>query len=50
MGIDPLKVEYILGAQSLGIAEESRIEQRGETIASVQTNFELIKEFSHLRL
>ncbi len=50
MGIDPLKVEYILGAKSLGIAEESRIEQRGETIASVQTNFELIKEFAHLRI
>lgn len=50
MGIDPMKVEYIVGAQHLGIADESRIEQRGETITSVQTNFELIKEFAHLRV
>jgi hypothetical protein len=34
----------------LGIIEESRIEQRGEAIAGLRTNFELIKEFSQLRL
>ena len=51
MGIDPARVEYLQRARDrLGITEESRIEQRGESIASVRTNFELIKEFKQLRL
>jgi hypothetical protein len=37
-------------ADQLGIIEESRIEQLGEAIAGLRTNFELIKEFSQLRL
>ena len=39
-----------VAADQLGVIEESRIEQRGEAIAGVRTNFALIKEFSHLRL
>ena len=51
MGIDPAKVEYLQMAQDrLGITDASRIEQRGESIASVRTNFQLIKEFTQLRL
>lgn len=51
MGIDPAKVEYLQAASDvLGVTDESRIEQRGENIASVRTNFELIKQYSHLRL
>ena len=52
MGIDPLQVEYLEMAaeRSLGITEEARIEQRGETIRSVRTPFELIDNFKHLRL
>jgi uncharacterized protein (DUF362 family) len=51
MGIDPARVEYLQrAADRLGVIEESRIEQRGEAIAGLCTNFQLIKEFSQLRL
>ena len=50
MGIDPEKVEYLRLAADLGHVHPGRIEQRGESIASVQTNFALIEEFSGLRL
>ena len=51
MGIDPAKVEYLqMAADKLGIIEEARIDQRGERIASVRTDFQLIKEFQELRL
>ena len=51
MGIDPARVGYLQkAADQLGVIEEARIEQRGEAIAGVRTNFELIKEFSQLRL
>ena len=51
MGIDPTRVGYLQkAADQLGIIEESRIEQRGEAIQGLRTNFELIKEFSQLRL
>ena len=50
MGIDPARVGYLQkAADRLGVIEESRIEQRGEAIAGLRTNFELIKEFSQLR-
>lgn len=43
MGIDPYKVSYLEQADNwLGPISDGSIEQRGETIASVQTNFELI--------
>jgi uncharacterized protein (DUF362 family) len=44
MGIDPLKVVYIAGTQS------GEIQQIGEAIASVRTNFELLPDFQRLRL
>src|SRR5207302_1353184 len=50
MGIDPEKVEYLRLAATLGHVHPDRIEQRGESIASVHTNFALINEFSRLRL
>jgi len=50
MGIDPEKVEYLRLAATLGHVHPGRIDQRGESIASVHTNFALIDEFSHLRL
>jgi uncharacterized protein (DUF362 family) len=50
MGIDPGKVDYLRMAADLGHVHPERIEQRGETIASVQSNFALIDEFQHLRL
>jgi uncharacterized protein (DUF362 family) len=43
MGIDPYKVSYLEQSDRwLGPIGDGLIEQRGETIASVQTNFELI--------
>ena len=50
MGIDPEKVSYLRMAADLGHVHPGRIEQRGETIASVRTNFELIDDFKDLRL
>jgi uncharacterized protein (DUF362 family) len=51
MGIDPARIEYLQrAADRLGITDAARIEQRGESIASVRTNFQLIKEYQHLRL
>ncbi|HEY1759762.1 MAG TPA: DUF362 domain-containing protein [Bryobacteraceae bacterium] len=51
MGIDPAKVEYLqMAADRLGIIEESRIDQRGEKIAGLRTNFQLVKQFQQLRL
>jgi uncharacterized protein (DUF362 family) len=43
MGIDPYKVSYLERADKwLGPISDGSIEQRGETITSVRTNFELI--------
>jgi uncharacterized protein (DUF362 family) len=43
MGIDPYKVSYLERADNwLGPISDSSIEQRGETIKSVRTNFELL--------
>jgi uncharacterized protein (DUF362 family) len=51
MGIDPAKVEYLaMASDHLGITEESRIDQRGEPIHNVRTNFNLIEEHRQLRL
>jgi hypothetical protein len=50
MGIDPEKVPYLRLAADLGHVHTGRIEQRAESVASVQTNFALIDEFQSLRL
>jgi len=50
MGIDPEKMDYLRMAADLGHVHPERIEQRGETIASVQTNFALMEEYKNLRL
>jgi uncharacterized protein (DUF362 family) len=52
MGIDPARVTYLRMAseRSLGAIGEAHIEQRGETITSVHTPFELIDSFKDLRL
>jgi uncharacterized protein (DUF362 family) len=44
MGIDPYKVSYLERADKwLGPIEEASVEQRGEAIAAVRTNFNLIE-------
>jgi uncharacterized protein (DUF362 family) len=51
MGIDPGKIEYLaMAGDDLGITEESRIEQRGEKIRDVRTDFQLIRDFQNRRL
>lgn len=51
MGINPGGLEYLqMASESLGVIDEKRIEQRGESIQSVRTNFELIKSFQQHRL
>jgi uncharacterized protein (DUF362 family) len=51
MGIDPSRVEYLkMASDRLGITEDARIEQRGERIQSVRTNFNLIPQFHQIRL
>ena len=50
MGIDPARVQYLaMAADVLGVIEEARVEQRGEPIRDVRTNFELIHNFQSLR-
>jgi uncharacterized protein (DUF362 family) len=50
MGIDPEKIDYLQLSAELGHVHPERIEQRGETVASVRTDFHLIDEFRELRL
>ena len=50
MGIDPAKLEYLATSNGLGNFFEEDIQQRGEAIASVRTNFQLIETFAELRL
>jgi uncharacterized protein (DUF362 family) len=51
MGIDPAKIEYLqMASDNLGVTEEARIDQRGEQIRTVRTNFELIAPFKDYRL
>jgi uncharacterized protein (DUF362 family) len=50
MGIDPEKLEYLRMAAAIGNVAESRIEQRGEKISAVRTNFELSPNFKKVRL
>jgi len=52
MGIDPAKIEYLRMAsdENLGNIQESRIEQRGEKVSDLRTNFALIDAFHGIRL
>jgi uncharacterized protein (DUF362 family) len=51
MGIDPSKLAYLsMASDNLGVTEESRIEQRGEPIRAVRTDFKLIDNFRDARL
>ncbi len=50
MGINPEQITYLQLAADIGHVHPQRIEQRGETIASVRTNFALLKEYESIRL
>jgi uncharacterized protein (DUF362 family) len=50
MGLLPEKVKYLVGAGTLlGHVNPEKIEQLGESIASVRTPFAVLKEFNKLR-
>jgi len=49
MGLDPERVDYLRHSGALGTVEEARIEQRGESIASLRQNFAVIEQFKTLR-
>jgi uncharacterized protein (DUF362 family) len=49
MGIDPALVSYLRLADARGQTEEARVEQIGEAVRAVRTNFELIPQFRALR-
>lgn len=50
MGIDPARIGYIQLSSHLGNATETAIEQRGERLADLRTDFRLIREFEDWRL
>lgn len=51
MGIDPTQIAYLsMSSDRLGVIEEKRIEQRGEPIRAVRSDFKLIEAFRGLRL
>jgi len=50
MGIDPSQVEYLQRSGNLGNASAGLIEMRGESVAGVRTDFQLIDQFKGLRL
>lgn len=50
MGLDPAKIEYLNMAADLGAIQLSQIQQRGENPTAVRTNFELMTQYSSLRL
>jgi len=50
MGIDPVKVQYLAMAMGTGVLDASGIEQRGEAVGTVRTNFALFGKHQALRL
>lgn len=42
MGVDPHRITYLAASENLGSIAESAIEQRGEGLTSVRTNFALL--------
>ncbi len=50
MGIDPLRIGYLEQSAHLGNATEAGIEQRGERVADVHTDFQLLPDLAGLRL
>lgn len=50
MGIDPARVKYLQLSAKRGQLEAANVAQSGETLASVQTDFELFGEFKDWRL
>jgi uncharacterized protein (DUF362 family) len=50
MRIDPARVGYLKMAENNGQTREDRVQQIGEAVRSVQTEFRLVQEFRGLRL
>jgi uncharacterized protein (DUF362 family) len=50
MGVDPEKVSFLRQAAGFGHVKPEQIDQRGESIKSVHSDFQLVSSFSELRL
>ncbi|MGH9658431.1 MAG: DUF362 domain-containing protein, partial [Bryobacteraceae bacterium] len=50
MGIDPERVEYLRLAAARGHLLERDIDQRGESLSAVRTQFELLEDHRVMRL
>ena len=51
IGNDPDKVEYLqMASGKLGLTAEVDIDQRGEALKGLRTDFKLIRQFEQLRL
>lgn len=50
MGIDPAKIAYLKLATHLGQSAGEMIDQRGEHISAVRTDFALMERWQHIRL
>ena len=50
MGIDPARVRYLRIAEDRQQTRETEVQQIGEAVASVRTDFQLIREFTDFRL
>ncbi|MCZ2153371.1 MAG: hypothetical protein LC114_05645 [Bryobacterales bacterium] len=50
MGIDPVRVKYLQLSAKRGQIEEENVEQSGERLASVRSDFDLFGEFKEWRL
>lgn len=50
MGIDPKQIAYLQLARGVENLGEGAFRQTGESIASVRTNFELVKEWAGIRM
>jgi uncharacterized protein (DUF362 family) len=49
MGIDPGKVPYLKLAEDRQQLRETEVQQVGESVAAVRTDFQLIRPFNSLR-
>jgi uncharacterized protein (DUF362 family) len=51
IGLDPVKIDYLRSASRfLGVSEDARIDQRGESPLRYATEFDVVDDLKHLRL
>jgi uncharacterized protein (DUF362 family) len=51
IGLDPRKIDYLRSASRfLGVTDDDRIDQRGESPGRYATQFDIVDALKHLRL